>query len=185
MMPACVCDLCSGATYTPRRLFHWDGKSSNLKLGQVIPPDCWQWWLPRLRWIRQWRAMRRNRWGIRDEEILRRGWRCRWRRWAGRRTPARSARSLPSSEPWWPLARRWCLSHCNRRFYTSWYLQSMILPSKYDVCKTSHDRGVKSILRRQASNICICNALQTRYEKKISRQKLQRVLRTWCVQYWI
>ena len=91
-------------------------KSSNLKCGQMIPPDCWQWWLPRLRWIRQWLAMRRNRWGIRDEEILRRGWRCRWRRWGGRRTRARSGRSLPSSEPWWPLGRRWCLSHCNRRF---------------------------------------------------------------------
>jgi len=23
MMPACVCDLCPGATYTPSRLFHW------------------------------------------------------------------------------------------------------------------------------------------------------------------
>ena len=37
----------------------------------------------------------------------------------------------------------------------------MSLPSKYDVSKAAHDRGVKSILRRQASNICICNALKT------------------------
>ena len=30
MMPACVCDLCPGATYTPSRLFHWKMENSVL-----------------------------------------------------------------------------------------------------------------------------------------------------------
>ena len=48
----------------------------------------------------------------------------------------------------------------------------MSLPSKYDVCKAAHDRRVKSILRRQTSNICIGNALTTMiYVRKAAKCK--------------
>ena len=161
-MPACVCDLCSAVTYTPKRLFHWNGKAPIVGEKWTIVifhltagnSDCRGRGEPGNDW--QWEEI--------DEETKSKE-ACDEDDDAGEEGEQDGVLR--------PVVRdlRRHQRHDGRRANVDVFLTAIAgfiqrewsLPSKDDVSKAAHDGGVKPILRRQASNICIGNALQAQW----------------------